>query len=221
MNEEQNKLQPLLPAHSILERHFYLMVLSCEQCSEGPFELLSTEQSPDKLTDIWFIKCKKCENGQRLTFDNTKLKIDAIENRTSELLEVNPTDQPSELMDVGQWLALFYSILNAASTQTDKKQSQQLGYEATLCLEEALKFYQQDSDLPPANAIWNENSKEQLKEHPELLLRSKLLHMREKLPNIKVMRNALAKENPKNSKSQSDKKTKKQTWLDKLFHKSR
>jgi hypothetical protein len=214
MNDEQK--QNLLSSRTILERHFYLMVLSCDQCGKGPFELISTEQTPDGQVDIWYIRCKPCGQGQRLQFDQSRLVLDEAENRTNELLEVNPTDQPSELMDVGQWLALFFSILNAAADEKDRKEAQRLGYEATLCMEEALKFYEQDSDLPPARAVWTENSQQRLKDHPELFVRTRLLQMREKLPSIHVMRKAMINTIPK---PENDDGQKKKHWWHTWFKK--
>jgi hypothetical protein len=187
----ENQEDKPLPARSTVERHFYLMVLQCSECKRGGYELVSTEQTPDEREDIWYVRCRHCQQGRCLRFDRGKLAIDEATNISSDLPEVNPTQIPSELIDAGQWLALFYSILNAAASQTDRKESQRLGYEATLCLEEALKFYSPESDLPMEGAIWSEGSRQRLKEHPEQFVRQKLLQMREKLPNIGVMRQAI------------------------------
>ncbi len=188
MEEDKNKP---LPARSVIERHFYLMVLQCPQCGKGPFSLVSTEQAPDQPVDIWYVRCRQCRYGQRLLFDRRALLVDEIEGAASTLPEVNPTDRPSHLIDLGQWLAMFHHILAAASEEKDRKEAQRLGYEATLCLEEALKFYVPDSDLPPAEAVWTEASQKRLQERPELFVRQRLLQMREKLPSLQVMRKAM------------------------------
>jgi len=192
----------LLPSRSIVERHFYLMVLACEKCGKGPFELVSTERTPEQNVDIWFTRCKKCRQGRRLQFNRSELMIDEAATASHPLPEVNPTDQPSRLIDLGQWLALFYSILSAAAEQSDRKEAQRLGYEATLCIEEALKFYHPDSDLPPADALWVESSKQRLQERPETFVRQKLIHMREKLPSLQVMRQSIT--DPKTKKAITD-----------------
>jgi hypothetical protein len=182
----------LLPARSGPERHFYLMVLPCPQCGQGPSELVSTEQTPEGHVDVWYVRCKACGQGQRLFFDRSCLAVEEGTSAAGALPEVNPTDQPSRLIDAGQWLALFYRILSAASEEKNRKESQRLGYEATLCLEEALKFYRPDSDLPPAQALWMESSKKNIQDRPGMFVRQKLLQMREKLPSIQVMRQAMA-----------------------------
>lgn len=209
MIEDEKKL---LPARSIPERHFYLMVLACDQCGKGAYSLVSTERTPEQDADIWYVRCKQCGQGRRLLFDPKELVVDEATAAASSLPEVNPTDQPSRLIDAGQWLALFYKILSAASAEKDRKEAQRLGYEATLCLEEALKFYHPDSDLPPAEALWVESSRQGLKERPNLFLRQKLLEMKEKLPNLQVMRKALAAQPPAEQNGHAGGDGKKHWW---------
>jgi hypothetical protein len=210
--------EKLLASRSTVERHFYLMVLQCDHCGRGSYELVSTEQVPDQMEDIWYIRCKQCQQGRRLRFDRRKLAVDEATNISSDLPEVNPTLEHSELIDAGQWLALFYSILNAAANETDKKESQRLGYEATLCLEEALKFYTAENDLPVEGAIWTPASQQRMKEHPELFVRQKLLAMREKLPNLSVMKKALMKD--VNGAIGDDGHGKKKGWWNRWFHRN-
>lgn len=198
-----------LPSRSTAERHFYLMVHRCPQCGKGPFELVSTEQTPNQDLDIWFVRCRHCHQGRRLTFDRRSL---LVEEAAAALPEVNPSTEPSRLIDLGQWLALFFSILSKASDEKDRRESQQLGYEATLCLEEALKFYRPDSDLPPPEALWVESSRQQFKERPDLFARPKLLEMREKLPSLQVMRKAIAKSQTPTEHNGHRPKTGKHWW---------
>jgi hypothetical protein len=207
-----------LPAVSVIERHFYLMVAQCSQCGKGPFKLVSTEKVPDQPVDIWYVQCRQCRAGLRLVFDRKPLLVDEIESAADSLPEVNPSDRPSRLIDLGQWLGLFHRILAAASEEKDRKESQRLGYEATLCLEEALKFYIPESDLPPAEAFWTDISKQRLREHPELFVRQRLLQMREKLPSLQVMRQAMQKDhsNGLDHNGQSD-HNKKSHWWNKWF----
>jgi hypothetical protein len=209
MNDSDQKL---LPSRSTAERHFYLMVLQCSGCGQGPFELVSSERTSDQSQDIWYIRCKHCKKGGRLLFDRKSLLIDDATAMTEELPMISPAETPSSLIDMGQWLALFYRIIAAASDEKDRKEAQRLGYEATLCLEESLKFYHPDSDLPPPEAVWTESSKQRLKEHPEMFLRSRLLQMREKLPSLQVMRQNLAKSEGHNGR-------KKKHWWNKWFNK--
>jgi len=213
---DEHKPENLLPAHSDVERHFFLMVKQCSQCGRGPFRLVSTEQTPDKRVDVWYVQCKSCQQGERLMFDHSALVIDEATNAGNELPEVNPTMNASKLIDAGQWLMLFHAILSAAANEEDQKESQRFGYEATLCLEEALKFYRPDNDLPPEEAIWIESSRKRMEEHPEFFLRQRLLQMREKLPSLEVMRKAMGEK--KNHKKDHDgHSTERKHWWNRWF----
>jgi len=211
--------EELLVSFSIVERYFYLMTLKCNSCGSGPFEFVSKEQSPDEKIDIWYVRCRKCQHGRRLMFDRTSLLIETEEFTENQLPIVNPSDNPSRLLDVGQWIAIFQAIISAASQQSDKREIQRLGYEATLALEEAIKFYTQDSDLPPKEAMWTEGTKQQFKEHPEIFERHRILQLREKLPGLKAMQSVikseLADKNSKTSKQSQSKKSWWQRWLGK------
>jgi hypothetical protein len=181
----------LLPARSIAERNFYLMILPCAHCQGGPFERVSNECTGDNKVDIWYVRCRSCRTGKRLLFARSALLVEDWQEQPGQLPLVNPSAQTSELIDLGQWLALFYVIVGAAAEASDRKESQRLGYEATLCLEEALKFYPADSELPNPNAFFNENSQKRFKEHPEQFTRERLHQMRQKLPSLRVMRASL------------------------------
>ncbi len=183
MKSEATENEKLLPAHSVAERQFYIMVLQCAECAGGGFDRVGEEESEDGKADIWHVRCRTCGSGRQLLFDRSALLIQEGEN----LPVVAPVGTRSELLDVGQWLALFYTVLGAASETSDKKESRRLGYEATLCLEEALKFYPPDSELPREDAFFANASKERFHEHAEQFTRDRLYRMRERLPSLRVM----------------------------------
>jgi len=215
----QTDRENLLPARSIIERHFYLMVTQCEHCELGPFDLVSSERTGDDRIDIWYVRCRSCRTGRRLMFDRSKLLVEERESTESALPVVNPTERASELLDVGQWLALFHAIISAAAEQTDRKEAQRLGYEATLCLEEALKFYSPDSELPGEEAFFTESSRRRLQEHPEQFAREKLHQMRQKLPSLRAMRAQLDDRSAVKGGSDQDKgkRGSRWSWLTNLF----
>jgi hypothetical protein len=106
---------------------------------------------------------------------------------------VNPTDEPSRLLDVGQWIMLFRMIVEAASRETNKVQVRHFGIEAAQCLEEALKFYDEvGNDLPPPEALFTDASRERFQEHPEQYSRRRLLELRSRLPTLSAMRSSLS-----------------------------
>ena len=101
-----------LHAHSIAEIHRYLAVTPCNACDRGPLE---PEQPIDGLETAVHARCKQC--GERHTF---AFQLDANApppDRNDLLPVVNPSDEPSTIIDVGQWLTLFRTILEAAETE--------------------------------------------------------------------------------------------------------
>jgi hypothetical protein len=102
---------------------------------------------------------------------------------------VNPTDEPSRILDVGQWILLFRMSLEAADKEVDKVLARRLGIEAAQCLEEALKFYDEvDNDLPPPEAFFDEASRERFRDAPEQFSRRRLIELRSKLPSPSTIR---------------------------------
>jgi hypothetical protein len=101
---------------------------------------------------------------------------------------INPTPEPSRILDLPQWITLFRMISVAAEQQSDKQAARRLRIEAGQCLEEALKFYEPDNDLPPQEAFFQEGSRERLRSHPEQFSRQRLLALRNKLPTESHLR---------------------------------
>ncbi len=181
-----------LHAHSLAEAYFYLMATPCPACGAGPLKGGdATGLRPDGDTPAVSIPacCAKC--GARHVY------VFALPEGTgladpSGTADVNPTDEPSRLIDVAQWITLAHVIIEAAGRQTDKGEARRLGIEAAQCLEEALRFYEDGNDLPPSRALFHDSSRGRLKESPNLFSRQRLIEMRRKLPSLSTMRARLA-----------------------------
>ena len=131
--------------------------------------------------------CGACQASAEHTF-RLSGRPDSSEGQTTAAV-VNPTDQPSGIIDIVQWVTLFRMITEAASRETNKVEARYMGIEAAQCLEEALKFYDDpENDLPPPEAFFHEASRERFKAHPEQYSRRRLLALRSKLPSMSVMR---------------------------------
>ncbi len=95
---------------------------------------------------------------------------------------VNSTNEPSRILDVAQWLTLFRMMTEAAGKEKNKTAARRLALEAAQCLDEALKFYEEDNDLPTNKAFFRDDSRERFRDHPEQFARQRLLDLRSKLP---------------------------------------
>jgi hypothetical protein len=192
--------QNILPAHSQTEIHFYLMLQRCEACQQGRLQPRALRhhfvghQPVCSLT----ADCQACGGITDYCFSTAQWASENVGDGAEPALlpVVNPGDSPSELIDLAQWLILFRVIVEQASKHSDKQESRRLGYESALCLEEALKFYEPDNDLPPASAFFTPTTRQRFEEHPERFSRPQLLAWQQRLPSLSHMRSVLAREKP-------------------------
>jgi hypothetical protein len=177
-----------LQAYTLNEARCYLHVTACEACGAGPWELDPPRTDPAGLTTI-AATCHACSRRATFAF---RIAHD-VPPTGPEAETLNPTDQPSRIIDPGQWLGLFYLRLEMASGGTSKAESRREGFRASLCLGEALKFYE-DDELPPEAAFFAEASRAAFREHPSKFARQRLRDMRAKLPTLEVMAANLARD---------------------------
>lgn len=184
-----------LRAHSLAELYLYLMVTPCPNCGRGPLAgdpAKSAAGGPVGRLSVASI-CKSCKHAFDLEFD---LPTDAVSqadvSSPAANAIINPTSEPSAIIDVAGWITLFRTITQAAADTADKAKARHLGSEAAQCIEEALKFYDTDNDLPPPAAFFSESSRQLLRDHPHRFARSRLVDMRSKLPTLDAMERSLA-----------------------------
>jgi hypothetical protein len=107
---------------------------------------------------------------------------------------VNPSSEPSRIIDVGQWISLFYFLIDSAGKSAEKAQTRKVAFQAAQCLEEAMKFYGRHDSLPPPSAFYVESSREAMTRFPERFECSRLRDLRSKLPDFHVMARRLAQD---------------------------
>ena len=140
-----------LQAHSVNEARYYLKVTPCPACGKGPWEV--DEQPSDGGEGAAFNgHCRHCGAKQEFRFRCAKGRGDTGDDEV-----INPTDEPSTLVDLRQWLSLFYALIEAATREPSRPEARRIGYRAALCLAEALKFYG-DDELPPESAFFTETT---------------------------------------------------------------
>ncbi len=195
-----------LAAHSLAEVYLYLMASPCPSCGRGPLKGLdarpikgsadSHSSTQNEGTALTFdAACDACQAVNPFTFLVPDRKTPP-DDRTAAV--VNPTDEPSRILDVGQWIMLFRVITEAAGKEKDKIQARHLGIEAAQCLEEALKFYDEPgNDLPPPEALFTEASRDRFRHTPKHFSRRRLIELRAKLPTMAAMRASLTKRKKK------------------------
>lgn len=172
---------PLI-AHSEAEVRLYLLAARCKACGRGPLTAPPPDGEPVDTTRILSIDahCEACTEPAALSF-----RLPARSEGDAQLSPgvVNPSDEPSQIIDVGQWIVLFRVFLESAKSEPDKMQARALGLKAAQCLDEAIKFYDDpDNDLPPPEAFFWDASRDRMRDSPEQFARHRLIELRAKLP---------------------------------------
>jgi len=177
-----------LVAHSLAEVYLYILATSCGSCGRGPLRGGEAEPCDDPTTGVTVGVAATCGSCQAVTRWKFRLSgsLQAVSGDQAPV--VNSTTEPSRILDVAQWLTLFRMMTEAAGKETNKPAARRLSLEAAQCLDEALKFYEEDNDLPTKDAFFHDGSRERFRDHPEQFSRQRLLHLRSKLPTRWPMR---------------------------------
>jgi hypothetical protein len=95
-----------LEAHSRAETQLYLMATSCASCGRGPLKesaarCVGAGSGADREERLWQVTsvCDACGSTTTVAF---LLPNDRSATEQSETTVVNPTDEPSRTLDVGQ-----------------------------------------------------------------------------------------------------------------------
>lgn len=172
----------------------YLLATPCASCGRGPLRGGEAERGDDpggmaKRSAAMPVSiaatCGSCQMVTRWTFQLSG-PLQAVSADQAPV--VNSTDEPSRMLDVAQWLTLFGMKTEDAGKTLTKTAARRLSLEAAQCLDEALKFYEEDNDLPSKEAFFHEDSRERFLDHPQYFSRQRLLHLRSKLPTPWPMR---------------------------------
>lgn len=183
---------PIVEAHSVAEAYLYAKVTACPRCRRGmltPIEDLTHDDSAWRLP----CECQRCRKSITLRF-----RIDPQPSRASAQSKViNPTDQPSRAIDLLGWLNLFQQIVTAAGRANDRVAGRELAIEAAACLDEALKFYDENNEMPPPAAFFTDVGKAALRDHPQKFARSKWIDRRMTLPKADTVTRGTAESRPR------------------------
>ncbi len=169
--------------HSLAEAYLFLMATPCRSCGKGgrkavkPAFGMDAFQGNELSTEVC---CNSCGavSEERFQLSNPD-GADVPEASTP----INPSDEPSKVLDAAQWLSLSAVLVESASRERDRSHARQLKIEAGDCISEALKFYDDnENDLPPPEAFFQERSRSRFRDYPDEFSRPRLINMKSKLP---------------------------------------
>ncbi|MGQ9648897.1 MAG: hypothetical protein ACUVXJ_02180 [Phycisphaerae bacterium] len=186
----------LIP-HSLAEARLYVKTQRCASCGEGPLvisrEAPSYDAAAHRLTVT--VVCDECGQAARIAFCVREIeRRGPVLSMLGELRDIsrqpaaqviNPTRRPSRMIDVAGWVMLYTMLTEEARTESLKSTSMEkraavrrMRIEAAQCLDEALKFFNEDSDLPPREAFFTKESYRHFLDRPDLYTRQRLIEMR-------------------------------------------
>jgi len=170
----------VLRAHSLNEVRYFLRVQPCEDCGKGPWEAAGGPVSAAGGGAVNVTaQCRTCHGEREFEFTCEDPSIGAADGDE----RINPTSQPSHIVDLGQWLSLYDLMLVEAEAAASPFEAHRAACRAALCLEEALKFYEDDDELPPEGALFSHASDLAYHEHPEAFAQQHLRDLLIKLPS--------------------------------------
>ncbi len=169
--------QPL-QVHSSNEVRYYLLATPCEVCDAGPCVLHAAVPGPSPAEpQLARATCQACQSGRILPF------VSEYEPADPDSPCISPVDEPSSVVDLDQWLGLYYQLAELADRQDDSRRARRTTIEAALCLAEALKFYEEEDDeLPPQSAFFTDATRQAFRDHPQNFPRQLLRDLQAKLP---------------------------------------
>lgn len=178
-----------LTAHSVCEVSLYFRITPCPACGDGPLEEQNPSGPADQTVSTIIRKdaiCRSCDHKISVSF---RMPVGDCQSSGDRAGAISGSDEPSEIIDLPQWLTLHSLLLNEASHETDKVVKRDAQIRAGECLTEALKFYDDpENDLPPRTACFCEASKHKLMDQPEIYSRQRLVNLRASLPKTTTRR---------------------------------
>jgi hypothetical protein len=171
--------QSVLHAITINDLRCLLWSNPCPQCARGPQEISAANL--DTIPHHVETLCQACNHRDSVIFTTEyPLPPEALTEPIPPW--INPTDEPSELLDLNQWLGLFHLFLERASLpEVDHAGHHHAQLWAAACLDEALKFYN-GGDLPPESAFRRDLSRQAFAQYPQSFDHQALLDWHAKLP---------------------------------------
>jgi len=181
--------------HSLGEAYLYVRVTPCAVCA-GPLDGDEARCERDAAAGTLSLEtcCRRCEAPFERVFDASGV-VEAEftllhEGRLAgpwqlDPPELNLTEDASEVIDVAGWLAMFTWVNDEARRAGEQARdaagrsaARRMRLVAGACLEEALKFFEEDNDLPPDEAFFGDETRRQFWERPELFTRQYITDLR-------------------------------------------
>lgn len=194
MSQRQPR-EPLPPVHSLAEAGLYVRVTPCRLCA-GPLDRDEARFRHDSESRVLSIAtaCRTCGTEWTARLDASEISAGELTALVDGPLEepwdfgpaeLNPDEAPSRIIDLAGWLTLFTWIADSARlaseqarTTDERARVRRMRTTAAACLDEALRFFEDDHVLPPDEAFFHDAGRRQFWERPELFTRQHIADLR-------------------------------------------
>lgn len=171
-------------AHSVVEAYFHLQVTPCAACGHGALTVSGPFGTEHPRCVRFETVCRNCGTATPFRFE-TPAPLSPAELRAhpqSSQAPISTVREPSRLVDPIQWVTLAHLAIESIEVTPSAAEQRWARIRAAQCLDEALKFYEDDNELPPSAALRTESSRTALHDHPQRYARSRLAALRASLP---------------------------------------
>ncbi len=158
------------------EAHLYMEMNPCPVCGESEFDPGSSVVVVDgDLVSRYAGPCPRCRNPREFLF---RIPEDVI--IPDEEDPVFGGDQPSELIDAGEWVWLADLIASHTPARphgmdADERRQARIDLKAAAAaISEALKFLPPGADTLPPEALWTDRGREVYEDDPGQFRRGRL-----------------------------------------------
>lgn len=175
---------PAIKVSSVFEQYVHQLVTPCPHCGQGPLvaEHVQLLEAGVAIIDRVRVICRSC--NQPSTFD---YEVTDYQQFAGTLQSGGFCDAPaSTAVDLDGWLSVAALLADLAESTQDPAAARLYGLDATACLSEALKFFEDGQEHPHESAIWTDVGVEHYESCPEGYTRSAILEMKQRLPSPTV-----------------------------------
>jgi hypothetical protein len=181
--------------HGLGEAYLYARVTPCAVCA-GPLDAENADFAHDTDSRVLTLKtsCRLCDAQLEKDFSTAEVEASDFDLLADGRLAppweagsptLNLTPDASRVIDVAGWLTLSAMVSEEARRAGGEAGSfearcaaRRIRLVAAACLEEALKFFEDDNDLPPDDAFFRDDTRRQFWERPELFTRQYIADLR-------------------------------------------
>jgi hypothetical protein len=168
---KNKKAEAPLPANCVEEEYLYVTMQRCKCGGTYEHDGQSLTKRGEINCDELRVRCKECGGKRVFLFD--------ISAFFGDMSKYGVIVQPSRLFDVVEWLGLAALFIRDSQTLSGENRRMMLA-EADFCLDQALMFYKEESDVPVKEAFFHQPDRKIARERIGLVSKKQVLVLKKR-----------------------------------------